>query len=80
MIKANEDRFESISKVETIIVIGHSLSAVDYPYFKEIINNNKNIKETKWYISWHGVGSLKQIDIFANAMGIHANQIELFRV
>lgn len=80
VIRANQDRFVAFSKVETLVVIGHSLSPVDYPYFKEIINSNRNVKNMKWYISWYSAGDLKQVDIFANAMGIRTKQIELFRV
>jgi len=80
VIKANKDRFVALSKVETLVVIGHSLSAVDYPYFKEIINNNQNVTNMKWYISWYSAGDLKRIHIFANALGIQTKQIELFKV
>ncbi len=80
VIKANKDRFVALSKVETVVVIGHSLSAVDYPYFKEIINNNQNYTNMKWYISWHSAGAFKRIDAFADVMGIQPKQIELFRV
>lgn len=80
VIKANRERFEALSEVEIVVVIGHSLSAVDYPYFKELINNNQNRENMKWYISWHSAGAFKRIDDFAYAMGIQQKQIELFRV
>lgn len=80
VIKANKDRFAALSEVEHVIVIGHSLSPVDYPYFKEIINHNQNATNMKWYISWHSAGALKQIDVFAKVMGIQTKEIELFRV
>lgn len=80
VIKANKDRFEALFEVEHVVVIGHSLSAVDYPYFKELINNNQNRENMKWYISWHSAGAFKRIDDFAYAMGIQLKQIELFRV
>ena len=80
VIKANKDRFVALSEVETVVVIGHSLSAVDYPYFKELINNNQNRDNMKWYISWHSAGTFKRIDAFADVMGMQKKQIELFRV
>lgn len=80
VIKANKDRFEALSQVEHVVVIGHSLSPVDYPYFKEIININQNYTNMKWYISWHSAGAFKRIDAFADTMGIQLKQIELFRV
>lgn len=80
VIKTNKDRFKILSGVEHVVLIGHSLSQVDYPYFKEIINQNQNAANMKWYISWFSARDLKQIDAFANAMGIQSNHIELFRV
>lgn len=79
VIKANKDRFEALSQVEHVVVIGHSLSSVDYPYFKEIINHNQNAMNMKWYVSWYSIGDLKRIDVFADTMGIQPKQIELFR-
>lgn len=80
VIKANKERFISLSKKDTVVVIGHSLSAVDYPYFKEIISNNQNYANIKWYISWHSADTFKRINAFADTMGIQPKQIELFRV
>ena len=80
VIKANKERFEALSNIENVVVIGHSLSEVDYTYFKELINYNQNRENMKWYISWHSAGAFKRIDAFADTMGIQPKQIELFRV
>lgn len=80
VIKANKERFEALSNIENVVVIGHSLSAVDYTYFKELINYNQNRENMKWYISWHSAGAFKRIDAFADTMGIQHKQIELFKV
>lgn len=80
IIKAYKDRFKALSNIETVVVIGHSLSPVDYPYFKEIISQNQDASNMKWYISWHSEGAFKRIDFFTNTLGIKPKQIELFRV
>jgi len=48
IIADNGPFFYSISSVEKIYVLGHSLSAVDLPYFEEIIQINP---EATWVIS-----------------------------
>lgn len=59
VIEANKETFGSFSGIEIVVVIGHSLSVVDNPYFKEIISNNKNMTNMKWYISWHNTSDIK---------------------
>ncbi|MDD2300118.1 MAG: hypothetical protein PHU69_10825 [Fermentimonas sp.] len=60
-------------------VIGHSLSDVDYPYFKEIIKYNRDSTEMKWCISWHSVDDLRRITRFVSVMDISNSNVELFR-
>ncbi|CAM3287049.1 AbiH family protein [Filibacter tadaridae] len=80
VIEANKETFMSFSDVETVVVIGHSLSVVDYPYFKEIIRNNRNLSNMKWYISWYSASDIKRVDAFAKTLGIQPKQIKLFKV
>jgi hypothetical protein len=79
VIKANKDRFEALSEVDHVVVIGHSLSPVDYPYFKEIIKHNQNPTNMKWYISWFSSNDLKRIAEFVPEMNILSSNVELFR-
>ncbi|GHV64498.1 hypothetical protein AGMMS49587_17010 [Spirochaetia bacterium] len=79
IIKKNHVFFESISSIDKIIVIGHSLSIVDYPYFAAMIRCNKAPAVMTWDISWHSVNDLKKIQDFAAKMGISVNQLRLFR-
>lgn len=80
VIEANKETFASLLDIETVVVIGHSLSVVDYPSFKEIISNNKDMTNMKWYISWHNTSDIKRVEAFANTMSIQSKQIELFKV
>ncbi|KQN96787.1 bacteriophage abortive infection AbiH family protein [Paenibacillus sp. Leaf72] len=46
-------------EIEEIIVIGHSLSGVDIPYFKEI--DLKTSKKANWKVYYHGPGEEKKM-------------------
>lgn len=76
IIKKYEDYFEGFADIENIIVIGHSLSYVDYPYFREII---RKVKRVTWNISWHSASDLKRIEKFVDELGIKKEQVILFR-
>ena len=68
-----------LEDIKKIVVIGHSLSDVDYPYFKEIIKHNLNNSELKWYISWYSADDLRRIIKFVLEMHILNSNVELFR-
>jgi hypothetical protein len=64
--------------VSRIIVVGHSLSPVDWDYFKKIISINKNKKSIEWFFSCHSASDIESIKLFAEAMDIKAERIALF--
>ena len=68
--------FASLLHIENIVVIGHSLSSVDYPYFKEIIKNTNN---ANWIISWFSSRDLENINTFSQEMGIKKSKISIFK-
>ena len=80
VIKNNKDKFKNLTYIENVVVIGHSLSQVDYPYFKEIIKHNKNATNMEWYISWYSSGDLKRIDEFVSEMNVLSSNVEFFRI
>lgn len=45
--------FTGLSDVTSIIVLGHSISEVDHPYFMELIRNIA-VDKVRWKISYHG--------------------------
>ena len=51
VINDNKEFFHKISEVETIFVLGHSLSKVDEPYFEEVIKCVH--KNAKWVVSYY---------------------------
>lgn len=79
VIEANKLTFMAYTDIDTVVVIGHSLSVVDYPYFKEIIKENKKSSDMKWLISWYSADDIKRIDAFTKKLGIQPKQIKLFK-
>ena len=49
----DEDNDDSLKGMKEIVVIGHSLSPVDYPYFRKITKENLRPNELQWKISWY---------------------------
>lgn len=79
VIKDNKDKFETFTQAENIIVIGHSLSQVDYLYFKKIIKHNHRAADINWYISWYSSEDLERIEQFVTQMGILNSKVRFFR-
>ncbi len=77
IIENNKSFFTSLSNIKTIVVLGHSLSKVDYPYFYKIIVSIN--EKPDWLISWYSSRDLKNIRDFANKMKIKPNKIALIK-
>lgn len=78
IIKNHQGFFDGLSNVSRVIVVGHSLSPVDWDYFKKIISVNKNKKNIEWFISCHSASNIESIKMFADTMDIKVEQIALF--
>lgn len=76
IIMKHKDYFDGLSDIENIVVIGHSLSYVDYSYFREIVNKTDKVK---WNIGWYSLSDLKRIREFVVTIGVNKEQIVLFR-
>ena len=77
--KKYEDFFTGLSNINTVIVIGHSLSqVVDMEYFEKI----RSIfhRDTKWIFSCHDSGGLKSIGAFVKRMSIGADKVTVFKL
>jgi hypothetical protein len=57
IIERNKSYFQSLSSVENVFVLGHSLSEIDMPYFVEIKNSIK--ADSKWTVSYYEPKDLK---------------------
>lgn len=80
IISDNLAFFDSVKEIEEIVVVGHSLSPVDHPYFRKIIEENATPDELHWKISWHSDGDKDRIKMFAAMMGIDEQNIEMFHL
>lgn len=80
IINENNEYFESLYKISSIIVFGHSLQNVDYPYFKKILFENENPQKLQWYISYYSDEDIKRIECFRDAMNIQQNCLKLFKL
>lgn len=77
IIKRNSDFFSQTASMQDIVVIGHSLSRVDHPYFQEIVKANAG--KAQWHIGYHSLDDLEHLDAFISEMGLAKNHIEIFR-
>jgi hypothetical protein len=77
VIKKYRSIFDGFGHIRRIVVIGHSLSDVDYPYFKEIIKNTDN---PSWNFGWFDSRSLKSIKTFVEKMTIPEDKISVFQI
>ncbi|MEE1068792.1 MAG: AbiH family protein [Fibrobacteraceae bacterium] len=59
ILASNQSYFEALSCVEEIYVLGHSLSSVDYDYFKEIEAKAPN---ANWTISYYNDSAKEDIE------------------
>lgn len=78
IIEAHAEFFESLEDVDAIVVIGHSLSEVDWPYFDEIMSRIRG-DQVHWHLSCHGLGNLEAIDRFLCEYRIDREDVTIFR-
>lgn len=66
--------FDSLYNIKQIIVIGHSMSKVDWPYFREII---KNIgKEIPWIVYCHSIDDRNNTNLFKSVFELSSVTIK----
>ena len=67
IISAHSSFFRSLTDVTNVVVIGHSISPVDWDYFLEVA---KNTPDAHWYFGCHGIRDLENAQHLANMLGI----------
>lgn len=80
IIEKNREYFKSLSSKNNVIVIGHSLSFVDYPYFLEIIKCHQNPDKINWYISFHNDNDIERIKNFAAFLNVEKDKVKIFNI
>lgn len=79
IIKENRRSFRRLSPVKKIYVLGHSMSRVDLPYFREIIKNI-NKEKTRWIISYHEAKEIETRRKTMIELGINTDLLEFKRI
>ena len=80
VLQTHKSFISSLNKIKKIIVIGHSLSKVDMPYFEKILEVNGDPKNIEWEVSFHSNASLNRINEYAQELNINPIYIEKFRL
>lgn len=78
IIAAHVPFFDMLAKVRNVVVIGHSLSRVDIPYFLEICRRARRFGETHWFFSCHGGESVGNVVQFAGEARIDPANVAIF--
>lgn len=79
IIAAHEAFFKSLKGVENVIVVGHSLSPVDWDYFSEVAARISVDKSIRWYFGCHGTRDLKNLKQLLKRLGISRSLVSVFR-
>lgn len=78
IIKAHEGFFQDLRGTKDIVVIGHSLSVVDAPYFQKIVEVVGK-GDVHWHIGVHGLRDLKNLEGLMEALEVSKDDISIFR-
>lgn len=70
--------FENLKTVKEIFVFGHSMSAVDLPYFEEVAKNLN--KDVKWTVSFYNSEEYKRHLSTLDKLGVSIDNIRLIQL
>ena len=79
IIQKHEAFFFGLRDITDVIVIGHSLSEVDWDYYSEVISKNENIDDMNWYFGCYSLRDLQSIDKFVKELKINPKKVYIFR-
>ena len=71
--------FHGLSNIQNVVVIGHSLSQVDWDYFVKIRDSLPKDMDVKWYIGCHGIGDLNNLKKMCEAGIFEKEAVNVFR-
>lgn len=77
LINQNNNFFENLDSIKNVLVLGQSVSEVDQPYFRKIIESINN-DEIIWTASYHGNPDTIRNNL--KAIGLNDNQINLIKL
>ena len=79
IIKNHQQFFDELNAIREIVVIGHSMSPVDWDYFDMIASSVTDFDKVKWFFGCHGLNDLNNMSALADRLGISKDNIMLFR-
>ncbi len=59
IISNNSEKFDRLKDVDRVVVLGHSLSKIDMPYFNKVIETIK--EDSHWHFSAHDVKGIANV-------------------
>ncbi len=74
----NKQFFTSIATVRKVIILGHSISKIDQPYFLEVIRSVH--PDTKWTVSYFGDTEKEERTRTLVNLGISESNIDLIKI
>lgn len=79
IIAAHQQFFMSLGNTEEVIVIGHSYSEVDWPYFEEIVLRLSAGNPVLWKFGCHGLHDLSNLEKLLEHLGLKKTGVIVFR-
>jgi len=80
VLETHKSFITSLHQIKTIVVIGHSLSKVDLPYFEKILTVNDDPNNIQWQISFHSEANSTRINEFAGELKLYPGHIQKFKI
>ena len=77
VLEAHRDFFRSLGDMETVVTVGHSLSPVDWDYFRaaaEVLPRG-----AAWYFGCHSLGDLERLEELLPVLGLTPEEVTVFR-
>lgn len=75
VISQNTGFFNKLSQIETVFILGHSLSNVDLPYFREIAKHLSG--DVEWFVSYYGDSEMEYKKEVIESLGVPKSKIHL---
>lgn len=70
LITLHRNFFDALTEIEQVVVLGHSLSAVDAAYFAALIEQ-RSVAEARWQIACRSLGEWPEKQMLLAGLGIH---------
>lgn len=79
IIAKHQEFFDGLDKIKEIVVIGHSMSPVDWDYFDAVCSGLHDKNEVHWYFGCHGLRDLQNLECLLERLGLPRSSVSIFR-